>query len=252
MLYFKALDGDSFLGIATELDLCKVKERSGLPPLHLCCKIEGAQYIVINDTYYHANSLRPESIKGLHPTVTLKEITKEEYESIQNIIETGNLDKIPDETDNNENVDETPIDQETEVTIEFVRKNKLKALSTTCEDIIMSGIDVVLSDGQAHHFSLNTNDQLNLITLSTMVASGETSIPYHADGEACKFYSVADINEILNRATAHKTFHISYYNSLKTYVSSLTSIEEISKVNYGDNIPVKYQSDVLQTLFAQS
>lgn len=57
------------------------------------------------------------------------------------------------------------------------------------------------TDGETHHFSLTTQDQLNLITLSAMVSQGAEQVPYHADGELCKFYSVSDMLAIINQAT---------------------------------------------------
>ena len=120
-----------------------------------------------------------------------------------------------------------------------------------CTNLIQKGFDIKLSDGSSHHFSLTEQDQLNLITLSTMVASGETEIPYHADGEPCKFYTVNDINAILNAATAWKTYQVTYNNSLKTYINSLEKITDISAITYGIEIPVDYQSDVLKALLMQ-
>lgn len=108
-----------------------------------------------------------------------------------------------------------------------------------------------MSDGQSYHFSLTTQDQLNLITLSSLVVSGQTEIPYHADGELCRYYSVEDINTILNTTTAFKTYHVTYFNSLKAYVESLATIEEISAIEYGCVIPEEYQSDILKDLVAQ-
>ena len=78
-----------------------------------------------------------------------------------------------------------------------------------------------------------------------MIESGETALPYHADGELCRFYSVEDINLIINTATKHKTYHITYFNSLKAYINSLNSIEDISNIFYGVAIPINYQSEIL-------
>ena len=107
-----------------------------------------------------------------------------------------------------------------------------------------------LNDGLIYHFSLTTQDQLNLITLQSMIASGETAIPYHADGELCRYYTVEDISTVMDAATAHKTFHVTYFNSLKAYINSMDSIVDISKIEYGDEIPDEYQSDILKSLYA--
>ena len=83
-----------------------------------------------------------------------------------------------------------------------------------------------------------------------MVASGETQIPYHADGELCRFYSAEDINIIITTATQFKTYQVSYFNALKAYIESMTDIETIGAVVYGMEIPVEHQSDVLKVLLA--
>lgn len=123
-------------------------------------------------------------------------------------------------------------------------------MSATCNKIITNGFDAILSDGENHHFSLTIQDQLNLITLSSMVAAGETIIPYHADGELCKGYSVEDITTIINTATSFKTYHVTYFNSLKVYIDSMNDINEVNNVVYGIDIPEEYQSDVLKQLLS--
>jgi len=47
--------------------------------------------------------------------------------------------------------------------------------------------------GKIKHFSLTTQDQLNLMNLGTM-ARTQNLIPYHADGEECEFYTSEEIN----------------------------------------------------------
>lgn len=135
------------------------------------------------------------------------------------------------------------------LSIEYAKEMKIAEMSFACNTTIEKGFDIMLSDGVSEHFSMRTHDQINLITLQSMVASGETMIPYHADGELCKYYSVADITAIMNEATSHKTFHITYYNSLKSYIDTLTDIDAISAVQYGMEIPEEYQSDILKGLY---
>ena len=84
-----------------------------------------------------------------------------------------------------------------------------------------------------------------------MIAAGATSIPYHADGELCKYYTADDMANITAMATAHKTYHTSYYNSLRNWVNALSTIEEISSIQYGMIVPEEYCSDVLIDLNAK-
>jgi len=80
------------------------------------------------------------------------------------------------------------------------------------------------------------------------MAQTESLIPYHADGETCEFYTPDEINEIISTATAFKNYHLAYYNSLKTYVNALETVEEISAITYGTPIPEEYKTDVLKVL----
>ena len=81
--------------------------------------------------------------------------------------------------------------------------------------------------------------------------AGEEPLPYHADNEPCKFYSAADIITINTAMENAVIFHTTYFNSLKIYINSLSTITEIGAIFYGIEIPVEYQSEVLQTLYAQ-
>lgn len=216
----------------------------------LACDESMSQYIQCGDTLYHAQWMKPidtDIIKYEVAKVII--IEKDEYDILYEAIEKG--DDIPIESDEPK-VEEHPIEPETEVTIEYVKEMKISELSTICNNVITNGLDIVLTDEKLYHFSLTTQDQLNLITLSSMIASGENAIPYHADGELCRFYTATDIQLIVNAATAFKTYHVSYFNSLKSYVEALNDIKAISEIEYGIDIPTEYQSDVLKVLLQQA
>lgn len=132
--------------------------------------------------------------------------------------------------------------------LDEIKTLKIKELSTECNKTIIDGFDIVLSDNNKYHFSLTYEDQINLITLSGMVQAGEEYIPYHADDGECKYYSTEDMNRIITVGTTFKTYHTTYFNSLKTFVNSLTDNEIVRSIEYGINIPDEYKSDVLRQL----
>lgn len=129
-----------------------------------------------------------------------------------------------------------------------VKQRKIAAMSETCRAAIVAGFDVTLSDGKKHHFSLTVEDQLNMNALFGLMASGAEQVPYHADGEPCSYFSVEDMSIVIQAATAHKTWHESYFNSLKAYINSKRTAATVDAIYYGVEIPEQYQSDVLQTL----
>ena len=212
-------------------------------------------YIELNGDFYRDNWMLPPTDSVIQFTeAKVLSITEEEYNALKQAEESGE-DLPVEEEEPVEEVYEEPAEEEvdpiTEATIEYVRDKKIKAMSAACNHTIVGGFDIALSDGETHHFSLTTQDQLNFISLASMIANGETEIPYHADGELCVFYSAEDMSAVIEEATNFKTYHVTYFNSLRNYIQSLDDIEVIAAIVYGAEIPEQYQSDVLKALIAQ-
>lgn len=135
--------------------------------------------------------------------------------------------------------------------IEDVKSAKIAAMSVACNEVITQGFDITLSDKKSHHFSLEVADQLKISKLNDRANAGVTVLPYHADGESCKFYSKEDV-VALNTAMENRIeFQTTYFNSLRDYIESMTDINDICAVEYGIDIPEAYQSEVLKMLYSQ-
>ena len=247
MNYYKLINGENFVGVATTLDMRVFQHKHNIL---LACDESIGQYIQFNETLYHDNWMNPiDTDRIKYENVEVISIDKGEYDILYEAIEKGEeITPEPQKPD----IEEQPIEPEKEITLEYMKESKTAEMSATCNKVITNGLDVILSDGKSYHFSLTTQDQLNLITLSGMVSSGEQMIPYHADGELCKFYSAEDIGTIVEAATAFKTFQVSYYNSLKSYIDTLETIEDVAAITYGIDIPFEHQSDVLKVLLQQA
>lgn len=247
MNYYKLINGENFVGIASQLDFREYQKKHNIL---LACEEETAQYVQSEYALYHANWMKPVITDRFpYTTVEMISIGEEEYNTLHEAIEAGK--DIVVEPDLPVEESPLPTDPIEEITIDYVKMQKINEMNNICNKVITNGFDTVLSDGGTHHFSLTTQDQLNLITLSTLVESGENSIPYHADGELCKFYSAEDVRTIIAMATSFKTYHVSYFNALRAYIESLDTIESIMVVMYGTIIPEEYQSEVLKALTAQ-
>jgi hypothetical protein len=135
--------------------------------------------------------------------------------------------------------------------VEDVRTETVAQMSATCNAAIVGGVDVTLTGGETKHFSLTLEDQLNLLSLQGRVASGADSVPYHADGEECSYYSAADFALIADAATRWKLYQESYFNALRGYILALETVTELRGVTYGMDIPEAYRTDVLRALLAQ-
>jgi len=129
---------------------------------------------------------------------------------------------------------------------DYLREAKIAEMSSACRQAIENGIDIIAQD-KMRHFSLTTQDQLNLMSLNVM-AQTQDIIPYHADGEQCIYYTAEEIKQIVAAANSHKIWHTTYYNALKAYINSLETIEEISAITYGTPIPDEFKTEVLKVI----
>lgn len=245
MKYFKIITDNKFIGVVCSIDF---KAYNPISKLILLSDENNGQFVRYNNTLYRDYWMKP--ITGYNkPYVqaNIIEIEKDEYLTFLKIIEDGG------------NIEDSsiitpiePVIPEPDVisglTLEYVTNVKLQELSKICNKTIENGVDVTLLDGKTHHFSLTTQDQLNLISLQAMIEQGLEQIPYHADGELCKFYTQVEIQMIISAATKLKTYHTTYYNALKNYVKSLKDIHQVAAITYGIELPEEYKSDVLKTL----
>lgn len=131
-------------------------------------------------------------------------------------------------------------------TLDEVKSEKKREISAACEQIIHDGVDVEVDD-MTEHFSLSTNDQLNLFGKQAQIAAGEVQFEYHQDGHPCKYYDLTSMQKIINAAMAHVSYHTTYCNSLNMWIAGATTKEEVARIYYGATVPEEYQSEVLKT-----
>ena len=105
---------------------------------------------------------------------------------------------------------------------------------------------MTLEDGTVEHFALTAEDQINIATAEKAVRAGATQFPYHADGKLCRLYDAKDIMNIINTATAWKTYHTTYFNHLKQWINRTEEKADILAIHYGDELP----EDLKQSLDA--
>lgn len=122
------------------------------------------------------------------------------------------------------------------------------AMRKACANAITGGVDVTLGGGRTCHFSLTLEDQLNLMNLQSMADAGAAQLPYHADGENCRYYSPEELHTITQAATRWKMYQESYFNSLRGYIASLETQEQLEAVRYGMEIPETFRTDVLRQM----
>lgn len=250
MTYYKIIQNNEFIGIGTSYELRKYLPKHNIL---LVANDNTAQYIDINGKLYRDSWLKTIDGNNVVPyeIANISVIAEEEYQQLFEAINKGEEIQVATEQDYSmqDNLEQQiPIAEI--VTIDYLKEQKIKEMSYMCNQIIANGFDIILSDGNKHHFSLTVQDQLNFITLANMIQSGETILAYHADGELCRYYSAEDISKVIKYATEFKTYHTTYYNSLKAYIQSIQDRESIRTITYGIDIPFEYQSDILKVILA--
>ena len=134
--------------------------------------------------------------------------------------------------------------------IEIVRSDKLAELSASCNAAITDGMDVETTQG-TEHFSLQETDQINLTTALSAVQSGAAGYPYHADGQLCRLFTAAEIQDIAAASVRHKLYHTTRCNHLLTWARRAETKEELSGITYAaDGLPEDLAANMAAVLTA--
>ena len=242
MKYYKIIKDNNFIGVINSNNFIQYQEQNNM---FIGATPETGDLVQCDNKLYRSLWMKPmnSNISVIFEFATIKEITKEEYITFMRAIEQNQ--EIEDIDDIIPEPTPTPIIPD-DGSIAFIRSSKLSEVSYACRQTIEAGFDLVLR-GETRHFSLTTQDQLNLMSLGTL-AQTEELIPYHADGEECEFYTPQEINEIIATAVDFKNYQLAYHNALKAYINALDTIEDIAAITYGTPIPDEYKSDVLRVL----
>ena len=223
MKYFKILINDKPIGAVSSDDFVFRKPSGGF------CNTtdEYGELVVYKNEFYRATWMLPIEYEYSYTEASILAISEDEYNAFKHAEESDEI--INDNTEEEEEEEPIYVDPIQQETVEYLKEAKLREMSYTCRTTIENGFDLEIRD-EVRHFSLDTQD------------------PYHADGEACVFYSAEEINEIVATATSFKIYHTTYYNALKAYINSLETVEAVSAITYGVEIPEEYKTDVLRFL----
>lgn len=135
-----------------------------------------------------------------------------------------------------------------EMSLNFIREQKINLMSSECSKAITDGFFVNLSDNKKHYFEMTLEDQINLLSIQEMIRNGATEIPYHEKGQPCAMFPIDDVLLILKQANWHRLYHTTYFNNLKSYINTLEDIDVIYRLHYGAEIPEEYQTEALKSL----
>ena len=215
MKYYKIIKNKEFIGVGTTLNLRRFQKKH---EIILICDETQVQYIRLGDVLYRANWMWPETTDSVEYEVAdVIRIEKDEYDLLLNAVETN--EEIVMEEEPIVEAEQAIIE---EPTVDYVRASKISELKYRCNQEIINGIDIKLSDGETRHFSMSLEDQINLLTMA-----------YLADESV---YSTEDMKIIITETNAFKNRHIARFKQLENRVNSLNTIQEISAVNYHEEV----------------
>lgn len=243
MKYYKIIINNEFIGAIKSSDFLAANPVTGWL---LTSNENLGQFVEFRGILYRDYWMAPIVFTKPYTQAEISEITEEAYNAYLEAI-ANDEPVIIDDDDPGEAIPPAPIaEDDPDIMLDYIRQSKIAQLSNACRQTIEDGFDLNVH-GIQRHFSLSTQDQLNLMNLSTL-AQTQSFIPYHADGEECQFYTSQEINEIVAAATEFKIYHTTYYNALKIYVNALQTIEEISAVEYGMEIPEEFKTNILKII----
>lgn len=121
----------------------------------------------------------------------------------------------------------------------LIKESKIKELRIMNDQAIDAGTTVTLSTSE-ENFTYTLADQSNISEMFMAVIMGATEYSYHQNGESCRMFNAGDIMTLYGTLSMYKTGLLTYFNQLKNYVGTLTSVEDIQAVTYGQELTGEY------------
>lgn len=118
--------------------------------------------------------------------------------------------------------------------------DKSSEINSACENTIVSGVDYQSTAG-LQHYSLTAYDQTNIMALGSEAKQGK-SVPYHANGEICRFYTPTEFLGLVATVMYCITYNTTYANMLKHQVADMTNVDDVLAVQYGTPLNADYQA----------
>ena len=112
--------------------------------------------------------------------------------------------------------------------LEVAIAKKVDEVSAACNVAIEAGVDY-----NEEHYSLTSQDQTNILAWGNRASNG-LYVPYHADGQHCRPYSPEEFTGLVEAAIGHIAHHTTYCNLLMRWIETLTDVNEINTVVYGE------------------
>lgn len=193
----------------------------------------------------------PQNLSGFHIMNSNGSIFGK-YDNYTTLYRTvGNGFQLSDDGSTYKEPEETGEYEPYEPTLDELKQQKISEVSNACQQTIHNGFDVQLSSGETKHYSLKTEDQINLMGKQVQLTTSSSQFEYHADGQPCEWYSRTDMQKIVDTAFQFVSMNTTYCNSLYQYINSMTDKSKVQAIVYGIDIPEQYQSPVYKDYLAK-
>ena len=222
--YYKIVVNSAFVGVGSTHDLRHYQRKHNVI---LACYENLAEYIQVKDEFYHDKwMVLPDNNVVRYTMATITTISKEEYDALSSA---KNVEELIAPEPPEEIVEPTEPDEY----VEYVRSMKIQQLSMACNEAIVGGFDY---NGQ--HYSLTIEDQIELQQLAFQATQNPyDNYLYHADNSTYQQMTSEQILALYDAANTWKNSQRMYFNQLKQYVLTLSTMEEINSIYYGMEIP---------------
>lgn len=121
-------------------------------------------------------------------------------------------------------------------TLEKVQAEKLAQLSAACYTAINDGITLTTEDGVERRFSCRVVDQMNATAALKLVEQGAPGYLFQDSDDNCFYATANDITSITKGFIEHVTKTRTYRNVLSDYVKSMTDLQEVLAVRWGQEL----------------
>lgn len=209
----------------------------------LGCDPEDGQFIQSSDqtSIWRTDWLNPapDAVAVLYELVDAVEIKKEEYDTLRSILDSG---KTPEEPE----PDQEPVDEPSPShDLDYLKEKKISALNKACNEQIVAGFSIPLSDGETYRFTMKDEDQIALMLLISRAQAGETDLDFYAADRKCLVLSTEDALTLGNYAIGFRSYHVAYYRCLADWVDAMLTAEDVASVQYGAIVPADHRSTFL-------
>ena len=123
---------------------------------------------------------------------------------------------------------------------------KQAEISSICKALIEQGVEI-----NGENFAYELDDQNNILNNTNLALQTGLDVPYHADGKPCRLFTPTEIVSIYIAQEHNLTHNVTYNNQLKLYVDTLTTVEDVNAVQYGQELTGDYLS-TYQLIMAQA